>query len=78
MFRGYLQQRLTHLLNPVAALLIASVAFGFMHYAGGALLIFFACLSGIIYGMARMWGGRLWVATLFHSGLNCLHLLIRC
>ncbi|ELY4673381.1 CPBP family intramembrane metalloprotease [Cronobacter muytjensii] len=75
LFRGYLQQRLTQLVHPVAALLITSIAFGLMHYAGGVLLIVFASLSGIIYGMAWMWSGRLWVATLFHFGLNCIHLL---
>ncbi|EOW6645689.1 lysostaphin resistance A-like protein [Cronobacter muytjensii] len=74
-FRGYLQQRLTRFLHPFAALLITAVVFGLMHYAGGPLLIYFACLSGIIYGLAWMWSGRLWVATLFHFGLNCVHLL---
>lgn len=75
LFRGYLQQRLSRILHPVVALLIASVIFGLMHYRGGLLLIIFASLSGIIYGLAWMWSGRLWVATLFHFGLNCVHLL---
>lgn len=75
LFRGYLQQRLSRIIHPVVALLIASVIFGLMHYSGGLLLIIFASLSGIIYGLAWMWSGRLWVATLFHFGLNCVHLL---
>lgn len=75
LFRGYLQQRLSRILHPVVALLIASAIFGLMHYRGGLLLIIFASLSGIIYGLAWMWSGRLWVATLFHFGLNCVHLL---
>ena len=73
LFRGYLQQRLSRIVHPVVALLIASVLFGLMHYSGGLLLIIFASLSGIIYGLAWMWSGRLWVATLFHFGLNCVH-----
>ncbi|MCK7257107.1 CPBP family intramembrane metalloprotease [Enterobacter asburiae] len=75
LFRGYLQQRLSRIVHPVVALLIASVIFGLMHYSGGLLLIIFASLSGIIYGLAWMWSGRLWVATLFHFGLNGVHLL---
>lgn len=35
----------------------------------------FAGLAGVIYGIAWMWSGRLWVATLFHFGLNLIHLL---
>jgi membrane protease YdiL (CAAX protease family) len=73
LFRGYLQQRLSRIIHPVVALLIASVIFGLMHYSGGLLLIIFASLSGIIYGLAWMWSGKLWVATLFHFGLNCVH-----
>lgn len=75
LFRGYLQQRLSRIVHPVVALLIAAFIFGLMHYSGGLLLIIFASLSGIIYGIAWMWSGRLWVATLFHFGLNCVHLL---
>ncbi|MDM6888617.1 CPBP family intramembrane metalloprotease, partial [Enterobacter cloacae] len=75
LFRGYLQQRLSRVVHPVVALLIASLIFGLMHYSGGLLLIIFASLSGIIYGLAWMWSGRLWVATFFHFGLNCVHLL---
>ena len=75
LFRGYLQQRLSQICHPIAALLIASVVFGLMHYAGGVLLIIFATLAGVIYGLAWMWSGRLWVAALFHFGFNCAHLL---
>ncbi|WP_313382569.1 CPBP family intramembrane glutamic endopeptidase [Pantoea sp.] len=75
LFRGYVQQRLTQFISPVLALLITSALFGVMHYAGGWLLVFFAGLSGIIYGLAWMWSGRLWVAVMFHFGLNCIHLL---
>lgn len=75
LFRGYLQQRLSQICHPLVALLIASLVFGLMHYAGGVLLIIFATLAGVIYGLAWMWSGKLWVATLFHFGFNCVHLL---
>ncbi|WP_370552244.1 type II CAAX prenyl endopeptidase Rce1 family protein [Enterobacter cloacae complex sp. I2] len=35
LFRGYLQQRLSQICHPLAALLIASLVFGLMHDAGG-------------------------------------------
>ncbi|WP_312628128.1 CPBP family intramembrane glutamic endopeptidase [Scandinavium sp.] len=75
LFRGYLQQRLSSVMHPVLALLIASLLFGGMHYAGGMLLVIFATLAGLIYGLAWVLSGRLWVAVLFHVGLNLCHLL---
>ncbi|MBW7983449.1 CPBP family intramembrane glutamic endopeptidase [Enterobacillus tribolii] len=75
LFRGYLQQRLGKIMPPVAALIISAGLFGAVHYAGGTLLMIFATLAGVIYGLAWMWSGRLWVAVLFHFGLNLCHLL---
>ena len=75
LFRGYLQQRLSGLIHPVLALLISAAIFGAVHYAGGTLLVIFAALAGVIYGLAWMWSGRLWVAVAFHVGLNVIHLL---
>lgn len=76
LFRGYLQQRLMTFLKPWAALLVTAVIFGLMHYAGGGLMVIFASLAGVIYGLAWLWSGRVWVATLFHFALNILHLLL--
>jgi membrane protease YdiL (CAAX protease family) len=75
LFRGYLQQRLSRLWGAYPALIITALLFGLFHFAGGTLLVIFACLAGLIYGLAWMWSGRLWVAILFHFGLNLLHLL---
>lgn len=75
MFCGYLQQRLSGFMHSVLALFIAALSFGAMHLAGGIMLVVFAALAGVIYGLAWMWSGRLWVAVLFHAGLNILHLL---
>ncbi|KQN64115.1 MULTISPECIES: CPBP family intramembrane glutamic endopeptidase [unclassified Erwinia] len=75
LFRGYIQQRLSQLLGNKQALLIAAALFGLAHFAGGLLLVFFAFLTGIIYGLAWLWSGRLWVSTLVHFAFNLLHLL---
>lgn len=75
LFRGYIQQRLAEWVHPVIALAFASVLFGAMHYAGGILLVVFATFAGLIYGIAWMLSKRLWVAVLFHFGLNLCHLL---
>ncbi|NIF32126.1 CPBP family intramembrane metalloprotease [Enterobacter sp. Cy-643] len=76
LFRGYLQQRLSGFMHPVIALIISAAIFGGLHFAGGPLLIIFAALAGLIYGLAWMWSGRLWVAVAFHVGLNIIHLLL--
>ena len=76
LFRGWLQQRLLRWLPAIPALLVASLLFGIAHAAGGPLLVLFAFLAGVIYGLAWMWSRRLWVAVLFHVGLNLCHLLL--
>ena len=75
LFRGYLQQRLSQCIGNYPALLLTALLFGASHFAGGALLMVFAALAGIIYGLAWLWSGRLWVAVAFHFGLNLMHLL---
>lgn len=75
LFRGWIQNRLTQRLSAVPALLITAILFGFAHASGGPLLVAFATLAGIIYGLAWMWSRRLWVAVLFHVALNLCHLL---
>ncbi|HCH50393.1 MAG TPA: CPBP family intramembrane metalloprotease [Proteus sp.] len=75
LFRGTIQQLLSRYLPPYIALFIAAIIFGLAHFAGGLLLVVFASLAGIIYGLAWMWSGKLWVATLFHFALNLTHLL---
>ncbi|AXU97220.1 MAG TPA: CPBP family intramembrane metalloprotease [Erwinia persicina] len=75
LFRGYIQQRLSQLLGDKRALFIAALLFGFAHFSGGLLLVLFATLAGLIYGLAWLWSGRLWVSTLVHFAFNMLHLL---
>lgn len=76
LFRAWLQQRLSQWLGRWPALLLAALAFGLAHAAGGPLLIFFAALAGVLYGLAWQWSGRLWVATLMHFAFNLTHLLL--
>lgn len=75
LFRGYLQQRLSQWLGNYPALLLTALLFGAAHIAGGPLLMVFAALAGVIYGLAWLWSGRLWVAVAFHFALNLMHLL---
>lgn len=76
LFRGYLQQGLCTKAGPWPAIAIASLLFGLSHYHGGSLLIAFASLAGIFYGIAFQYSSRLWVAILFHFLLNLTHLLV--
>lgn len=75
LFRGYLQQRLRAALGGVPALAISALLFGLAHITGGVLLIIFATLAGLLYGLAWHWSGRLWLATALHFTLNLTHLL---
>ncbi|MBD2798344.1 CPBP family intramembrane metalloprotease [Xenorhabdus sp. 18] len=75
LFRGYIQQKLSQWMNPYLALVITSLLFGAAHFAGGGLLMIFATLAGLIYGLTWLWSGRLWVAVAFHFSLNLMHLL---
>ncbi|KFK95104.1 MULTISPECIES: CPBP family intramembrane glutamic endopeptidase [unclassified Serratia (in: enterobacteria)] len=75
LFRGYLQQRIRQWLGAYPALVITALLFGAAHFAGGMLMVIFATLAGVIYGLAWMWSRRLWVPVVFHFGLNLTHLL---
>lgn len=75
LFRGYMQQRLSRWFGKIPALFVVSILFGLIHFAGGYSLVIFATLAGLIYGIAWMWSGRLWVCTFFHFGLNLFHIL---
>ena len=75
LFRGWLQQRLSQLVGNGWGLLAASIVFGLVHAAGGTMLVCFATVAGLIYGLAWLWSGRVWVSTLVHFAFNMLHLL---
>ncbi len=74
-FRGYVQQRLRQKIGAWPALLLTALLFGAAHFSGGMMLMVFAALAGLIYGLAWQWSGRVWIATGVHFLLNMTHLL---
>ncbi|MCG7495409.1 CPBP family intramembrane metalloprotease [Vibrio sp. Of7-15] len=75
LFRGFLQQAISNKFGWIPGLIITSLLFGLAHFAGGPLLIAFATLAGVGYGLAFHYSSRLWVAVLFHFLFNLSHLL---
>lgn len=76
LFRGFIQQALTRCFNWKIGLTVASVLFGVAHIAGGGLLVVFATLAGLGYGLVFHFTGRLWCAVLVHFMFNFVHLLL--
>ncbi|WP_298775441.1 type II CAAX endopeptidase family protein [uncultured Shewanella sp.] len=74
LFRGFFQQVISAKCGWIIGLLIASILFGLAHFAGGALLMIFATLAGIGYGLIFHFTGRLWAAILCHFAFNFAHL----
>lgn len=75
LFRGFVQQSLSHRFDWRLGLVIASILFGLAHFAGGPLLIAFATLAGLGYGLVFHFTGRLWCAVLAHFLFNFCHLV---
>ncbi|MBB1312011.1 MULTISPECIES: CPBP family intramembrane glutamic endopeptidase [Aliivibrio] len=74
-FRGFVQQSLSKRFGWIVGIAIASVLFGLAHIGGGLLLVAFATLAGVGYGLAFHYSSRLWVAVLFHFLFNFFHLV---
>ncbi|MFM2590481.1 lysostaphin resistance A-like protein [Vibrio sp. TBV020] len=75
LFRGFIQQKLTNKYGAYIGVVVASLLFGLAHFAGGPLLIVFASLAGLGYGLIFHMTGRLWAAVLVHFLFNFSHLL---
>ncbi|MGR5409371.1 CPBP family intramembrane glutamic endopeptidase [Vibrio sp. PNB22_8_1] len=75
LFRGLIQQSLSRRFDWRLGLVIASILFGLAHFAGGPLLIVFATLAGLGYGLVFHFTGRLWCAVLAHFLFNFCHLV---
>lgn len=75
LFRGFIQQSLSRRFDWRLGLVIASILFGLAHFAGGPLLIGFATLAGLGYGLVFHFTGRLWCAVLAHFLFNFCHLV---
>ena len=76
LFRGLIQQGVASRSKPWLGLLVASLLFGAAHLAGGPLLVLFAALAGVCYGLAFQLSGRLSVAILLHFLFNFAHLAL--
>ncbi|MFC0397090.1 CPBP family intramembrane glutamic endopeptidase [Paraburkholderia rhizosphaerae] len=80
-FRGYLQGGITRLLDghrfgKTIAVVVAAALFGLMHLPGGGwLLVVFAAVAGLGYGLAYRFGG-LAASVLAHFALNATHFLL--
>jgi uncharacterized protein len=80
LFRGFLQSSFARWLGGRAggawiAIGVASLAFGVAHYAAGLLMIFFATIAGVAYGLAYRYGGLL-ASVWAHFGFNLFHILL--
>jgi hypothetical protein len=80
LFRGFLQSSLARWLGGRAgrgwtAIGLASLAFGIAHYAAGPLMVFFASIAGVAYGLAYRHGGLL-ASVSAHFGFNLFHILL--
>lgn len=75
LFRGLIQQSMSRRYNAKVGLAVASVLFGAAHMAGGGLLVVFATLAGVAYGLIFYFSGRLWCAVLVHFLFNFVHLV---
>ncbi|MCF6436703.1 CPBP family glutamic-type intramembrane protease [Pseudoalteromonas sp. MMG022] len=75
-FRGYIQSKLSALINPYYALLISSVLFGIAHFAGGMEYMLVATLAGVLYGAVYAFTGKLYWAIITHFLINFVHLAL--
>jgi membrane protease YdiL (CAAX protease family) len=75
-FRGVIQRSLRDAIGDVAALSIAAVLFGAVHFAGGPRTIVMATIAGAGYGWVY-WrsGNRIEASILAHFLLNVTHIL---
>ncbi|PKI16075.1 CPBP family intramembrane glutamic endopeptidase [Colwellia sp. 12G3] len=75
-FRGFIQQNLTRLINPLIGLILTSLLFGLAHFSGGFNYVIVATLAGFLYGMVYLNTGKIWHAILLHFFFNMVHLAL--
>lgn len=79
-FRGMIQHFLTLHLQSIQggkwlALILASIAFGLVHFQGGWVYVGLASVAGLFYGYAYMSTKKIEASILTHFGFNSLHFL---
>ena len=81
LFRGFIQERLYGFFNKNSVysksipLLISSILFGLVHFAGGVKYMFVATLAGLGYGLVYQISRKVEYAIFAHALLNLCHLL---
>ncbi|AAZ23972.1 CPBP family intramembrane glutamic endopeptidase [Colwellia psychrerythraea] len=75
-FRGFIQQKLTKLINPLTGLILTSLLFGIAHFSGGFNYMLVATLAGFLYGLVYLNTGKIWYAILLHFCFNMIHLAL--
>ncbi len=81
LFRGFIQNYLSEILSwsrygRIISLLIASILFGLIHYAGGLAYIALSFIAGVFYGSAFMLTGRIGSSIIVHFLLNLTHIML--
>lgn len=79
-FRGFIQEKLALIFQrygwgKVIAVIIASMLFGFAHYAGGIAYSIWGTFAGMGYGLIYMKTKRIESSILMHFCLNLTHFL---
>jgi hypothetical protein len=74
-FRGVIQTAATRRWGTAPGILVAGVAFGLAHAAGGPAYVLAASVAGLGYSWIFATTGSLAAAVLAHAGLNIVHLL---
>lgn len=75
-FRGFIQQKLTRLINPLTGLILTSLLFGIAHFSGGFNFVLVATLAGFLFGLVYLNTGKIWYAILLHFCFNMVHLAL--
>jgi membrane protease YdiL (CAAX protease family) len=75
-FRGFIQHKLSTLMNPFVALICTSFLFGIAHFSGGFNYMIVATFAGFLYGVVYLQTGKIWPAIVIHFCLNMTHLLL--
>lgn len=77
LFRGFIQTELEKITKkPLLALIIASLLFGLVHFAGGVVYVGLATLAGLVYGISYQKTGRIIIPMTVHFLVNLLHILL--
>lgn len=76
LFRGWLQSLLVERLGAAIGIALTALLFGAAHLPFGVAFALLAGISGLGYGLAFHYSGRLWPAVLLHGCVNLLHLLL--